>query len=348
MTILPKKKSSGATKGESEAAESSGHLGHGHHAAINNVLAHGHHNHIIGQDASRERLVFSSARERDRERERERDEKPLSDEGTGAVAGAGPSSHSKRRHRASPHRSVRKHRGASSVPGGALPAATSSGVSSQMPSTSQAAVGIIIGEEANDRGTIGPLVPTAQDAHKSQGSGVNHGVNTEEAATGYNSSDEYGSGSATVNNRSEEDWAEREVGFEKKLRKQGLVIKQMGEDGACLFRAVADQVYGDQEMHSTVRKHCMDYMAKNSDYFSQYVTEEFESYIERKRLDHIHGNHVEMQALSEMYNRTLEVYHYSAGFSFQIAVPPPVFRLPPNQPPCTRREPETTMPAPQM
>lgn len=34
----------------------------------------------------------------------------------------------------------------------------------------------------------------------------------------------------------------------------------MGEDGACLFRAVSDQVYGDQEMHSTVRKHCMDYI----------------------------------------------------------------------------------------
>ena len=29
----------------------------------------------------------------------------------------------------------------------------------------------------------------------------------------------------------------------------------------CLFSA--DQVYGDQEMHSIVRKHCMDYMVKN-------------------------------------------------------------------------------------
>jgi len=34
----------------------------------------------------------------------------------------------------------------------------------------------------------------------------------------------------------------------------------MAEDGACLFRAVADQVYGDQEMHGIVRKHCMDYI----------------------------------------------------------------------------------------
>lgn len=44
------------------------------------------------------------------------------------------------------------------------------------------------------------------------------------------------------------------------MRKKGLRIKQMGEDGACLFRAVADQVYGDQEMHDIVRKQCMDYL----------------------------------------------------------------------------------------
>ncbi|KAK8785644.1 hypothetical protein V5799_007993 [Amblyomma americanum] len=105
---------------------------------------------------------------------------------------------------------------------------------------------------------------------------------------------------------------QREYHFEKKLLKKGLMIKNMGEDGACLFRAVADQVYGDQEMHKAVRKLCMDYMAKNSDYYSQYVTEDFDKYLERKRCDHIHGNHIEMQALSEMFNRPIEVYHYSA------------------------------------
>jgi OTU domain-containing protein 5 len=30
-----------------------------------------------------------------------------------------------------------------------------------------------------------------------------------------------------------------------------------------LFRAVSDQIYGDQEMHSMVRKHCMDYIVSN-------------------------------------------------------------------------------------
>ena len=48
------------------------------------------------------------------------------------------------------------------------------------------------------------------------------------------------------------------------MKKKGLVIKQMSEDGACLFRAIADQVYGDQDMHDIVRKNCMDYLVSTT------------------------------------------------------------------------------------
>lgn len=56
----------------------------------------------------------------------------------------------------------------------------------------------------------------------------------------------------------------------------------------------------------------VNYQAKNSDYFSQYVTEDFGEYLRRKSLDHSHGNHIEIQAMSEMFNRPIEVYHYSS------------------------------------
>ncbi|ESN96632.1 hypothetical protein HELRODRAFT_68163 [Helobdella robusta] len=105
---------------------------------------------------------------------------------------------------------------------------------------------------------------------------------------------------------------EKEKEFEMMLKeKRGYIIKRMGEDGACLFRAVADQVYGDQEMHSIVRQNCVDYMAKNGDFFKQFVTEDFTSYLNRKRLDSCHGNNIEMQALCELYNRPIEVYQMS-------------------------------------
>lgn len=55
---------------------------------------------------------------------------------------------------------------------------------------------------------------------------------------------------------------------------------------------------------------------KNADYFSNYVTEDFTTYINRKRKNNCHGNHIEMQAMAEMYNRPVEVYQYGTGESF--------------------------------
>ena len=115
--------------------------------------------------------------------------------------------------------------------------------------------------------------------------------------------------------------SEREQRFEEYLWKEwGYIIKQMKLDGNCLFRSIADQIYGDEEMQSLVRSMCMDYMMKNSDYFAQFVTEDFSKYISRKRRDCCYGNHLEMQALSEMYNRNIEVY--------QFKKPPIVFYSP--------------------
>jgi len=130
-----------------------------------------------------------------------------------------------------------------------------------------------------------------------------------EGEGGYNSEDEYSHVGVTL---TEEEWAEKDRRFERLMKRKGYVIKQMGEDGACLFRAVADQMYGDQEMHNCVRNQCMDYIERNADYFSNYVTEDFNEYIRRKRVSAVHGNHLEIQALSEMYNRPIHIYCYSS------------------------------------
>ena len=66
-------------------------------------------------------------------------------------------------------------------------------------------------------------------------------------------------------------------------------------------------------MHNVVRQHCMDYIASNGDYFAQYITEDLETYVERKRYHGVHGNHLEIQALSEMYNRPVHIFSYSTG-----------------------------------
>lgn len=63
-----------------------------------------------------------------------------------------------------------------------------------------------------------------------------HCVNEQENqdASGYNSGDEYQPNHV----ESEIDWDEKEKLFAWMMQKKGFEIKQMGEDGACLFRAV--------------------------------------------------------------------------------------------------------------
>lgn len=58
---------------------------------------------------------------------------------------------------------------------------------------------------------------------------------------------------------------ERERQFEIDIRRtKGLEVKRMLEDGNCLFRAVADQVYGDSEAYDLIRQMCIDYMVQIS------------------------------------------------------------------------------------
>lgn len=124
---------------------------------------------------------------------------------------------------------------------------------------------------------------------------------------GYNSADEQGPCFTSTYND-----VERERLFEIEIRRvKGFDVKKMVEDGNCLFRAVADQVYGDPEVYDLARQMCIDYMEKERDHFSQFITEGFTSYCKRKRRDKVYGNNLEIQAFSEMYNRPIHIYRYS-------------------------------------
>jgi OTU domain-containing protein 5 len=49
--------------------------------------------------------------------------------------------------------------------------------------------------------------------------------------------------------------------------------------------------------------------ARDKEHFSQFITDEpFEQYIRRKRQDGVHGNNPEIQAISELFNRPIEVF----------------------------------------
>jgi len=103
-----------------------------------------------------------------------------------------------------------------------------------------------------------------------------------------------------------------ETRFREQLRSShGWYIVPMRNDGNCLFRSVAHQVYGDPELHALVRAKCVEYIACERAFFKDFISDRFEDYIERMKRDGEWGDHVEIQAMSELYNRPIVIYAYS-------------------------------------
>ncbi len=105
----------------------------------------------------------------------------------------------------------------------------------------------------------------------------------------------------------------REAQFEQKLVAKGLKIKVVAGDGNCLFRAISDQVYGKEEYHGMIREHCMNYISVEKEYFSQYIVggmDAFTDYVSAKRQNGEWGDDLEIEAMSEMYGRPIEIYAY--------------------------------------
>jgi len=95
-------------------------------------------------------------------------------------------------------------------------------------------------------------------------------------------------------------------GWERALRRDqevlkavGLWIKEVEADGACLFRAFADQLDGDGgQAHAAYRERCVDFMRDHREEFEPFLEEDFASYCARMREPNTWGGHVEAQALA--------------------------------------------------
>ena len=100
--------------------------------------------------------------------------------------------------------------------------------------------------------------------------------------------------------------------FRFDLFKKQYALHLIKRDGNCLFSSISDQVYGTDKHNKIIREKCMDYIEKNKSFFSQFIEggeAKIKSYIERKRKNGIYGDNIEIQALSEIYNRPIEIYN---------------------------------------
>jgi len=107
--------------------------------------------------------------------------------------------------------------------------------------------------------------------------------------------------------------------MEEILARQGLTRKETPKDGACLFRAVSELLYGTQVYHQEVREDCVDTICAYEEQFRPFLDEgiQFEEYTRRMRLVTVWGGHLELQALSLCYQVNFRV-HTSQGAVLEI------------------------------
>jgi len=67
-------------------------------------------------------------------------------------------------------------------------------------------------------------------------------------------------------------------------------------------------VYGTDQYYELLREKCMDYLVIMRRFFEPYIGENFDEYIKEKRKNQTWGDDIELEALSEIYSRPVEIY----------------------------------------
>lgn len=108
---------------------------------------------------------------------------------------------------------------------------------------------------------------------------------------------------------------DREKRFSHLLSLNSMKIVPMNGDGNCLFRSVSHQLYGDDSYHLLIRETSMRYISLERDYFSQFMIgglEKFDDYLTQMSRSGAWGDDIEIQAMSEIYNKAFNIFAYSS------------------------------------
>lgn len=88
-----------------------------------------------------------------------------------------------------------------------------------------------------------------------------------------------------------------------RLSDYGLTAREIAGDGACQFRAVADQLFGDQELHPEVRTRAvLQLRSQVAKYEGFAVGESFEEYLERMAEPWTWGDNLSLQAIADTFD----------------------------------------------
>lgn len=62
--------------------------------------------------------------------------------------------------------------------------------------------------------------------------------------------------------------------FKISITKKGLKIEEVSGDGNCLFRAVGDQLFGEESKHEFLREQVCDHLEVNKEEYKWFIEED--------------------------------------------------------------------------
>lgn len=100
------------------------------------------------------------------------------------------------------------------------------------------------------------------------------------------------------------------IKFREQLVRFGLKVKEIGADGNCMFRALSDQLKGNETHHMEYRAECADYIEENKELYKFFIEddEDIDDYIKWIRQDARWGGQLEMNALAQIYRFNVVVH----------------------------------------
>jgi hypothetical protein len=78
-------------------------------------------------------------------------------------------------------------------------------------------------------------------------------------------------------------------------------------DGNCQFRALAQQLYGDESLYASLRAHIVEQLKKECSHYADFVHEPFDDYTARMSKDCQWGDNVTLQAASDLLGSDIHI-----------------------------------------
>ncbi|ORY34274.1 hypothetical protein BCR39DRAFT_517372 [Naematelia encephala] len=109
-----------------------------------------------------------------------------------------------------------------------------------------------------------------------------------------------------------------DAAVKRELARLGVGLRDVEGDGNCLFRALGDQLWGDQKRHPEVRKLVCDFLERRKEdmlpYFAS-IDESYDQYVARMRQFTVFGTGLEVQAAARVFQRDIRIVTSTSSFT---------------------------------